>query len=78
MGFTPEEIMAQMKLGKRDLYSNRILVKSDISWAELSLAETHRYEIPGLVIQAEPNATMCIRVWRLMCSDIWVKSAKTN
>ena len=55
MGFTPEEIMAQMKLGKRDLYSNRILVKSDVSWAELSLAETHRYEIPGLVIQAEPK-----------------------
>jgi len=55
LGFTPEEITAQMKLGKKEAYSNRIRVKSDISWAELSLAETHRYEIPGLVIQAEPK-----------------------
>ncbi|MBI4774864.1 MAG: penicillin-binding protein 2 [Deltaproteobacteria bacterium] len=55
LGFTQEEIMAQMKLGKREAYSNRILLKSDVSWAELSLAETRRYEIPGLVIQAEPK-----------------------
>jgi len=52
---TPEEVMGRMRTGRRDRYTNRALIKSNISWSELSAVETYRYELPGVGIQAEPK-----------------------
>ncbi len=55
LGFSKDEFSTVFRQGKKDVFTNRVLVKSNISWAELSRVETLKYELPGVTIQAEPK-----------------------
>jgi penicillin-binding protein 2 len=55
LGFSSDEFRTVLRQGKKDVFTNRVLIKSNISWAELSQVETLKYELPGVIIQAEPK-----------------------
>jgi penicillin-binding protein 2 len=51
----PQELKKKIDTAQQDTPSRTVKVKGDLSWEELALVETYKYELPGILIQVQPK-----------------------
>lgn len=51
----PLDVLTRIMTEQQDKLARTVRIKSDLSWEELALLETYKYELPGVVIQMQPK-----------------------
>lgn len=51
----PLDVLTRIMTEQQDKVARTIRIKSDLTWEELALLETYKYELPGVVIQMQPK-----------------------
>ncbi|MFP3867318.1 MAG: penicillin-binding protein 2 [Desulfobacteraceae bacterium] len=55
LGLNPTELEDKVTAAQKNKALRIIQVQRDLSWEELALIETYRYELPGILIQVRPE-----------------------
>ncbi|MBW1987418.1 MAG: penicillin-binding protein 2 [Deltaproteobacteria bacterium] len=55
LGLNPQELEEKVVAARKDNALRMIRVRGDLSWEEMALIETYRYELPGVLIQIRPQ-----------------------